>query len=155
MALGEDAAIHTTLKQMLLAVLDQADDSAEVGGALLQGHIGHQTQHLVDVALAVVSHAAIACAHHTRLAAQGINLKTRVVAEAVVAIMLLDILGLETRVALDGGGCLGNLLVTVDVGQAQHLVVAAHDLAQFLQLMGIVGSEYYLFQVSHHCFENY
>ena len=160
MTLGENHTLDLAVKELhllkpqrelggvVLLTLNERNHRAEAGCALLHGHILHFTQHTVDVAVAVVRHAAIACRVHTGSATQRVNLQSRVVAEAVVAIMVGHIARLHLGITLQGVGRFGYILMAANVVQTQYLNLVAHYLAQFLQLMGIIGSKNYLFHRS-------
>ena len=83
----------------------------------------------------------IACRVYARLSIERINLQSRVVTEAVIAIMFLDKTGLHLGIFLDEMASFGNILVTTDVGETQNLVGVTQHLPQLLQLVCIVGSK--------------
>ena len=141
-ALGEDDALDLSLEQVHLIALQQDDGGVETGGAIVDSI--EFFQHLVDVGLAVVTRPGIACRVHPRLATQGVNLQPRVVAEAVITVVFLDVTGFDLGITLDIVGSFGNILVTTYVGQTEHLVTVAEHLPQLLQLVGVVGSKNYL-----------
>ena len=89
----------------------------------------------------------IACRVHTGFAAQGIDFQSRVVAEAVIAVMLLDVAGLHLGIALDDVGSFGDILVAAYIGQTKHFIQVANHLAEFLQLVDIIGSKNYLLHI--------
>ena len=59
----------------------------------------------------------VARAVDSRLATQGIDLQSRIVGKAVVAIVVEDVLGFGETVLLQRNTILGNVLVATDVGQ--------------------------------------
>ena len=81
----------------------------------------------------------IACRIDTRFTIQGINFQSRVIAEAIIAVMFLDITGLHTGIFFDEIGSFWDILMASDVGKAQYFVTVAQHLTQLLQLVGIVG----------------
>ena len=122
---------------MHLVALQQDDGGAEAGSAF--GNPFELAEHLVDVGFAVMARTGIACRMYTRLAVERINLKSRVVAETVVAVMLLDIQRLHAGIAFDSGCCFRDILMTTDVGQSKHLIYITQHLAQLLQFVRIIG----------------
>ena len=81
----------------------------------------------------------ITCRVHSRLSAQGVNLQTRVVTEAVIAVIFLDITSLDLGIFLDEMASFWYILMTADVGETQHFIAVANHLPQLLQLVCIVG----------------
>ena len=98
MALGENNALDLTLKHVHLVALQQSNGGAETGGAVVDSI--EFFQHFINVGLAIMARTGIACRVHTGFAAQGIDFQSRVVAEAVIAVMLLDVAGLHLGIAL-------------------------------------------------------
>lgn len=82
----------------------------------------------------------------SRLATQGIDFQSRVVGKAVVAIVVEDILCLGEAIFLQRSPVFGNILVATDVGQGEELVALSQNLAQFAQLVRVVGckNQFYL-----------
>ena len=75
-----------------------------------------------------MARACIACRVDARLAIERVNFQTRIVAEAIITVMLLDKFGLHTGIAFDGVGCFGNILVAAHVGQSEYFIAVAKHL---------------------------
>ena len=72
----------------------------------------------MHIGLAVVVCAlGVARAVDSRLATQGIDLQSRIVGKAVVAIVVEDVLGFGETILLQRSPVFGNILVATDVGQ--------------------------------------
>ena len=134
---SEDDALDLSLEHVHLVTLQQSDSSAESGSAIVDSI--EFFQHFINVCLTVMTWSSIACRIDTRLTIQGINFQSRVITEAVIAIMFLDITGLHTGIFFDEIGSFWDILMASDVGKAQYFVTVAQHLPQLLQLVGIVG----------------
>lgn len=138
---GENVSFHTPIKKVQFAFINKGYSRAEASCAPLRRHPLQLGKHLAHIGFAIVSLAGIARAIHTRFAAQRINFKTRVIAKAIVAVMLLNEARLLLGITLDGGARFGNIVVATDIVQTQNPKLLAHNLAQFLQFMSIIRSK--------------
>ena len=115
-AFSEYFAFHNALKQQCFVGLAQCYACAKLCRAV--GDAVEIVQQQVDVVFAVAVVAGIACRVDTRSTVERRHFKPGVVGKAVVAVVLLDVVGFDFCVTLDGRGCFGNVVVAADVAQA-------------------------------------
>ena len=83
----------------------------------------------------------IACTVDARLTAQRVDLQARVVGKAAHVVVVNDVLGLLQCILLERVVILGNVLVAANVVERQYFKLTAENLADFVELMLIVGGE--------------
>ena len=106
-------------------------------------------QQLLHVGLRVVALAAgIAGAIDAWCAVQRIYLKARIVGKAVHVVVVIHVLGLLQGILFERLSCLRNIGVTADVLEREHFNVTSQYLSNLLQLVLVVGCEYYFHRCS-------
>ena len=135
-AFGKDNSLDLALKQVHFLTLQQGYSRAETGCTL--GYPLKFLQYLIDVGLAIMPWSGIARRVNTGFTIQGINLKSGIVAKAVITIMLLDIKCLHFGISFDKIGGFGYIFMATNVGKTKYFVAFTYHLTQFLELVRIV-----------------
>ena len=150
-------AFHNTLEQVFLRdtgaatgtyvlLLNKGNDSAKTRLAVvLVVEFAQQTCHIgfAVVTGSIALHTGIAGAVDAWCAVQCLHLETSIVGKAVQMIMVVHVACLLQGVLLESLACLRDIHITADILQRQHLYPIAQNLAYFLQLVLVVGGEYY------------
>lgn len=129
-----------------ILLLDEGDDGAETCLAVvLVVEFAQQASH---IGLAVVTgsiglHAGIAGAVDAWGTIQRFHLETRIIGKAVQMIVVIDIACLLQGILFEGLARLRDIHIAADVLEREHLYPIAQNLAYFLQLVLVVGGEYY------------
>ncbi len=138
-------AFYNALKENFSVTLHEGDDGAEAGGACFC--ILQLVEEALDIGirimtLAVAVHGTETCRKNTWGTSEGIHLQTCIVSKAIYSVMLVDVTCLLQRIAFQCVGCFRDILRTTDIIQPFYHEGSAQNLADFLQLVGIVGGHY-------------
>ena len=131
---SENTTLHLALKHHRSITLQQGDNSAETGFAVVNTLKIFQQQGSVGGGIMTLA-GSIAGRVHTGRTAQGINLKAGIVGKTVISVMFLHPLSFQQGITLEGIGGFGNIIMTVYIGQRQYFISFTHYLPEFRQLM--------------------
>ncbi len=143
-ALEGNRAPARAFDEVLLAVVNEADGCAELGGPGFGGgganadELGEELRH---VGFRVAVGAGVTCAQHAGRPFQGVDLEARIVRETIETIVGNDVARLDLGVALEGGGVFDDLFVAPNVSQALDAVAVAEHFLELTHLVGVVRGE--------------
>ena len=126
---------------------EEADCGAESRRALVGAEAGELFKEEAVVCLVVMVDSRESGRADAGGSAESVYFKAGVVGEAVVAIAVLDPSGLCEGISFERVGILGDVIETSGVAEAPEFHPSGEEPAQLRELMGVVGCDYYLFQV--------
>ena len=86
-----------------------------------------------------------ACGVDARGTTEGFHLKSRIVGEAIEAVVLPHIASLDQGIAFQGIGSLGDLLMALEVREADDLYAISQDSPYLGELMSIIARKHKFF----------
>lgn len=139
--LVEDCTLDDAFKEMLLSITDESYGRTETSTAIrLVLQLVEQT---FDVGLSIVArpiavHIAEACCEYAWTSIESLHLKSRIIGEAIYAIVLVDVACLLEGVTLERIRRFGNVIMATYVCQTPHRIPFAQYLSYFFQFVGVV-----------------
>ena len=143
-ALERDLAIDCTLEEVRPVLIDKGDDGTEAGttwGRYPLETLQQEGNILFEGRMLPCE----ACGVDSRSSVKSLDLEPRIIGKAIEPVALPHVARLDESIALQGIGGLGDLLVTPDVSETDHLQTSREEGTDLLQLMGIIARKYQLF----------
>lgn len=139
--LAEDCTLDDAFKEMLLSITDEGYGRTETCTAI--GLVLQLVEQTFDVGLSIVArpiaiHVAEACCEYAWTSVESLHLKSRIVGEAIYAIVLMDVACLLEGVTLERICRFGYVIMATYVCQSLHRIPFAQYLSYLFQFVGVV-----------------
>ena len=136
-----DATIDNAVEEEFAAAVDIGNDGAEAGIAVRVALQFFEQELSVGFGVVAVG-IGIARRVNARASAECLYFKARIVGKAVVAVVGIYKLRLEQGVTLERFGGLGNITKTVNIVEAEHLILTSEYRTNLGKFVGIVGGKH-------------